>query len=116
MRAELKRLHSPDADPLQSYQPADPRCFGIFVQAMIGPAGGDGEESFDFMLCTPLWLASRTQAITLGEHHVIVLEYDYVALEAFVRAFCTNCEGETWDDVARRVSSLGRWEFADYAT
>jgi hypothetical protein len=114
MRAELKRLHSPDVASLETYVPTEPECFGIFVQAIVGPAGQDGEESFDFMLCTPRWLASREPAIVLGAHHLFVREYDYAAIEAFVRGFCARCEGETWDQVAGRVGALGRWEFADY--
>jgi hypothetical protein len=114
MKAELKRLHSPDVASLEGYQPADQKSFGLFVQAIVGPAGEDGEESFDFMLCTPLWLAERS-TIVLGEHHLIVHEYDYAAIENFLRDFCARCEGNTWGEVARRLSSLGRWEFADYA-
>ena len=48
IRAELKFLFSPDADPLESFVPSGP--FGILVMAMIGPAGQEGHESFDFML------------------------------------------------------------------
>lgn len=115
MNAQLRRLHSPDADPLQEFQPTDPECFGILVQAMVGPAGQDGEESFDFILCTPQWLALQKPGIVLGIHHLIVHRYDYATLEIFVRDFCAKCEGETWAVVAQRVGALGRWEFADYS-
>jgi hypothetical protein len=114
MRAELKRLHSPDADPLHTYRPADSESFGIFVQAIVGPAGEEGEESFDFMLCTPHWLASRPSEIILGQHHLIVRRFDYGAIEKFVSDFCARCEGATWNDVAHNVTALGRWEFDDY--
>ena len=40
MRAELKRLHSPDiAGPLEKFAPSNDRCFGLFVQVMAGPEG-----------------------------------------------------------------------------
>src|SRR5262252_2826931 len=52
MRAVLRRLHSPDADPLNEFAPDDPESFAIFVQALVGPEGSEGEESFGFTVCT----------------------------------------------------------------
>ena len=55
MKAELKRIHSPDAD-LDVYYPEDPENFSLFLQLMIGPEGEDSEESFDILICTPKWI------------------------------------------------------------
>ncbi|MGF6489633.1 Imm8 family immunity protein [Pseudomonas frederiksbergensis] len=59
MEAKLKRLHSPDIYNLESYQPDVQDEFGFLLQAMIGPAGEDGEESFDMEVCTPKWIEKR---------------------------------------------------------
>ncbi len=93
---QLKRLLSPDIGDLTTHEPLNAECFGTFVQAFIGPAGEDGEESFDFILGTPSWLASREVPIMLGEHHLIVQRYDYQLLVAFIEEFCSRCEGQTW--------------------
>lgn len=116
MKAELKRLHSPDADDLRAVAPDPNRPFSLFVQAMVGPAGHDGEESFDFVVCTPAWLREKVEATgpLPGHHHLVVAAYDYDGLERFVRAFCEQCEGATWQEVAAKVGQLGRWEFDDY--
>ncbi|WP_366097976.1 Imm8 family immunity protein [uncultured Bartonella sp.] len=56
MRAILKRLYSPDIYNLESYIPPEEENFCFLLQAMIGPLGGDGEESFDIEVFTPMWL------------------------------------------------------------
>jgi len=76
----------------------------------------DSEESFDFTVCKPAWLAEQveTRGPLLGRHHLVVTAFDYDALEQFVRAFCAGCTGATWYEVGRKVGRLGRWEFEDY--
>lgn len=59
MRAAIKAFHSPDVDPdpdLDHFTPADDADVGILVQLLVGPAGEQGEESFDVVVCTPRWL------------------------------------------------------------
>ncbi len=116
MKAQLRALHSPDVQDLRSFVPKQSENFSLFVQAMIGLEGDDGEESFDFILCTPTWLQEHItqRGAVLGMHHVIVNQYDYEELLKVVRDFCDRCEGETWRDVAIRLGCLGRWEFEDY--
>src|SRR6266545_838987 len=116
MRAELKRLHSPDVFDLRTFVPMDPERFSLFVQAMVGPAGEDSAESFDLIVCTPGWLQQQVESSgpVLGLHHLVVVRYDYDDLFRTVRLFCDRCEGKTWQDVAAKVGRLGRWEFDDY--
>src|SRR5580698_6825215 len=56
IRAELRFLSATGvADPLEAYHPEPP--FGFCVLAIVGPLGAPGQESFDFMVCTPDWFA-----------------------------------------------------------
>ena len=114
IRAELRSLYSPDADPLESFTPSGP--FGILVMAMIGPAGQEGHESFDFMLCTPEWFSSNMRDdIAMGGHHLFVRDYSYARLEKFVQDCCSSCgEETTWRAIAEKLGRLGKWEFEDY--
>jgi Immunity protein 8 len=116
IRAELRCLHSPDADPLENYRPHGP--FGLLVMALVGPQGACGEESFAFTLCTPEWFTSknlpRPTSLAIGRHFIFVQKFDYAMLEKFVRDYCAACEGETWQDVATKLGRLGHWEFEDY--
>ncbi|MCU1273492.1 MAG: hypothetical protein JWO48_923 [Bryobacterales bacterium] len=116
MTAELKRLHSPDVYDLRAYLPEVSDNFGFLLQAMIGPKGIEGEESFDIQVCTPKWLighSGRTDII-LGRHYLIMIEYDYDRLVEKIASFCNECSGETWQEIAGRLSRLGKWEFEDY--
>ena|SRR3569833_172760 len=114
MRAELKSLFSPDADPLKDFAPIGP--FGILVQAMIGPHVEDGYESFDFMLCTPEWFASNMRSdIEMGRHHLFVRDFNYRRLERYLRDYCHKCgEADSWAALVEKLSRLGMWEFEDY--
>lgn len=93
------------------------RPFGIFVQALIGPADARGEESFDFCICTPDWFATEGMGdatIKSGIHTLFVTSYDYRAIKAFIERAIQWAEAKTWRGIAEKLSWLGRWEFAHY--
>jgi hypothetical protein len=116
MRAKVRRLHSPDIHNLETYVPDEPDTFGFLLQILIGPEDGPGEEAFDVEVCTPKWLM-RTYgptAIIRGMHRLIVFEYDYARLRAFVEKQVCDVSGETWREVARQLALLGHWEFDNY--
>lgn len=115
-RPVLKRLHSPDAYDLHTFQPTDPKAFGILVQAMFGPENSEGEESFDIVVCTPAWLERQLKAngIIDARHHLIVGEFDLPRLQRFLTEYGNQCAAETWGEMALKLSRLGKWEFEDY--
>ena len=116
MRAELRRMHSPDVTDLGSWSPP-PGEFAVLIQLMVGPRGAAGEESFDVTLCTASWLAGRaaSEGIVDARHHVVVDRYDYDAIELYFVRRVEACEGPNWQEVAAKLRRLGRWEFEDYA-
>lgn len=116
IRASLKRIHSPDVYSVDDFSPALRDNFCLLIQAMFGPEGSDGEESFDITLCTPKWLEGHLQnsQVMSGRHYLIVREYNIVAIRDFLLSYGRQCHGETWRDVAQQLSRLGKWEFEDY--
>ena len=116
MRVALKHLHSPDIADLATYCPQDPAKFCFLLQMMVGPASQAGAESFDITVCTPQWLAEHcpTDAILVGRHHLIVMEYDFARIQNYLRQLIEACVGENWEEVALQVGRLGKWEFEDY--
>ena len=116
MKAEVRRFHSPDITDLDAYMPPDPTNFAFQLQVMAGPKGAAGEESFDLEVCTPEWLGERlrTDSVVMGRHHLIVADYDWNRISAFITKWVGKCEGDTWQEVALKVGRLGHWEFEDY--
>ena len=116
MRAALKHVQSPDIVDLATYCPEEPKKLCFLLQMMVGPAAQEGAESFDVTVCTPQWLAEHcpTDAILVGRHHLIVMEYNFARIHNYVRQLIEACIGETWEQVALQVGRLGKWEFEDY--
>ncbi len=115
IRPELRYLHSPDVE-LKEYQPTDPENFCILVQAIIGPKENRGEESFDFMVCTPRWIINELEVSeTLWTPYTLyVLTYDYNIVWNEIFRLCNSIVGDTWDEVARAIGRYAKWEFEDY--
>ena len=116
MQAVLKRLHSTDIADVETYLPDEEDNFGFVLRAMVGPMDGEGEESFDIIVCTPRWLLEKygTSGILLGLHKLIVFKYDYLRLRQFIEKYLMRCSGDTWQEIAEKVSLLGQWEFEGY--
>ncbi|MFI9406433.1 Imm8 family immunity protein [Nocardia sp. NPDC052316] len=112
MKAELKRIHSPDVDLDKGPVPTD----SLFVQLMIGPVDGPGEESFDLMMCTP---GAQDMVVDPSDpdssRYLLVLErIDPALLERYVEDFLRNIEQPTWRELALQIGQFAKWEFHDY--
>lgn len=116
LKPVLKRLHSPDVLNIESYTPDDPTNFCLLLQIMFGPENSEGEESFDVVVCTPRWLTTEVEkrGFIDGRHHIILDKFDLDLLRSYFTEFAKECSGKTWQEVARKLSRLGKWEFEDY--
>jgi hypothetical protein len=116
MQAVLKGLSSTDIADVETYLPDEEDNFGFVLRAMVGPMDGEGEESFDIIVCTPRWLLEKygTSDVLLGLHKLIVFKYDYLRLRQFIEKYLMHCSGDTWQEIAEKVSLLGLWEFEGY--
>ncbi len=118
MQAVLKGLHSLDLSvgDVKTYLPDEQDNFGFILRAMIGPLDGEGEESFDIVVCTPKWLIEKygPSDILLGLHKLIVFKYDYDRLRGFIEKFLMRCSGSSWHEVGQKANLLGQWEFEAY--
>ncbi|MCC6612870.1 MAG: immunity 8 family protein [Anaerolineae bacterium] len=118
MKATVKAVLSPDIPDLAQYSPTEQDNFGFLLQLLIGPENGDGMESLEVTVCTPKWLATLhdSSEIIVGQHHLIVFEYDYDLLMRRVNSLVAQCDGDTWNEVALKLTRIAKWEFEDHAS
>jgi immunity protein 8 of polymorphic toxin system len=116
VQPEIKRLHSPDVFDLTAWSPPRGEDFAVLLQVLVGPVGAEGEESFDVVVCTAGWLGGNLglDGMLSGRHHLLMDEWNYDRLEAFLRRYVAGCSAPTWQGVAEKIGRLGKWEFEDY--
>lgn len=112
MRAEIKYLHSPDVNDLDSWEPADRANAGAFIQVMASPRGEPGEESFDLIVGTPAYLAE--QGFADDEFVLSVDRWDFPLIRTLLTDAFEQPEAEDWDHLGELLGRIGHWEFADY--
>lgn len=101
---------------LRSFQTI-PTDFCVGVRALVGAAGGDGEESFDIEVCSPQWLAATEaeKGFLWPRGYLILWRWDYGLLFRAPSDLCRRAEGATWEEVARKLSGFAYWEFDNYS-
>ena len=116
MKAELKRLHSPDIDDLKQFIPNDANSFSFLLQIMVGQINLDGEESFDVIVCTPVWLLNeyRKSDVLFLRHFIIVFEYNYENIFSCIKQKIESLEYSNWDEFGKKMGEIGKWEFENY--
>ena len=115
IKPTLKRLHSPDVFDLKKPLLDEGNPFCVLVQAMFGPENADGEESFDVMVCNQKWVEQKTaEGYFSSRYHLVVTHFDITEIEAYLESSAKECVGESWDEVAKKLGKIGKWEFEDY--
>jgi hypothetical protein len=112
MRARLKGLRSDDIPDLARWVPPEPDAFAVPLVLEVGPLGLRGKERFDLLVVTPAWLEAhhgRRGAVT-GRGKLVVFEWSFERLKAFLAREVERCTGRTWPEVARKVGRIAEWE------
>jgi hypothetical protein len=112
MRARLKALRSDEIPDLARWVPLEPEAFAVPLVLEVGPLGKPGRERFDLLVVTPAWLLERhgRAGAVPGRGKLVVFEWSYERIRAFLARKVEACSGRTWPEVARRVSEIAEWE------
>ena len=115
MKAVVRSVSSADID-VDGYVPENPELDGVWIRLLIGPADGPGEESFDVLVCTPLWLRDvvAKEGPQIGSHHLIVDPLDLKVAKDFLLRQVEAVEADDWPTLGEKLGRLGYWEFEDY--
>lgn len=119
-RAKIIDIFSPNIDDLSSYKPDDPENFCILLQISVGIAGSQQQpesgETFDIEVYTPKWLLSKYQKdeAIFPKNSLIVFEFDFDRIKKRIRKEVENCTGESWNEIANKISTFSAWEFEGY--
>lgn len=115
MRAVIRSFDSSDVD-LDDHHSEDPFDDAVWLRMYVGPADGRGEESFDVCVCTPLWLKREVEkhGARVIRHTLLMPRLDVDQAKKVLEAEISRLDGDTWDELARKIGELGYWEFQDY--
>lgn len=111
MRAELKAMLSPDLQKPRI--PDEPDACAVLIQAEIGPKGSEGAEIFQFEVVTPRWLLANPQ-LRWARSQLFLPEFSWNEVEALLKRLVSSVSGETWEEIAIKLSRYMHWEFEDY--
>jgi hypothetical protein len=117
VRARLKSLRCDDIADLAAWRPPRPGDFAVALVLEVGALGHRGRERFDLLAVTPAWLEARhgRGGLVVGAGLLLVFEWDFARLKAFLAKEVEACSGRTWPEVAQKVGRFARWEGADGA-
>jgi hypothetical protein len=112
MRARLKSLRSDEIPDLARWVPPQSDEFAVPLVLEVGPLGLKGRERFDLLVVTPQWLRTRhgARGAIPGRGKLLVFEWDYERLRAFLAKQVEGCTGKSWPEVVRKVERIADWE------
>lgn len=99
-----------------SFWPEDIEYFCVSLEALVRPTGSEGYEIFKFDVCSPKWFAEKEIPLEpkFVRHWVLINEYDEGKIKGLVKDLIESTSGETWHEVAEKLSRYMFWEFEDY--
>jgi len=116
MRAILKNLWNefPNVD-LENYHPDVEDDFGLYLNFTVGLEDSKGGDDFHVLVCSPAWLMRECRKGPVwGRHLLITDRFDLNEIRRSIEARLEEYSGESWEEIAEKISRYAAWEFEDY--
>lgn len=108
---EIKSIISPDLD--NDKNPQDPLDCSIPIEVEIGIKGKEGADLFQLTVVTIQCLQRRNESFW-GKGYLITPSFSWNNVKESLEKMLMHCSGESWNDVAIKISSFLEWEFENY--
>lgn len=113
MRLVIHGISSYNYPKLRAWIPDDPGDVAEHVMVGIGTKGQKGADDFTFLLATPRGLARLpSKGGIIGSRAMLVMEeYSYESLWAWLEETVKKCERNTWHECAQELRIYFMWEY-----
>lgn len=106
------RFFSLDADPIAAWIAPDPRRVHISIDVFFSLDHQPNGEIFTLNVITSDLL--EKDEWKRSKYQLIQECYDWSNVQAFVHSIAARCAGNTWQEIAMKLSEHLHWEFQDY--
>lgn len=109
-------IHSPDADPLESWRPQFADQFEILLELSIGDEKNDGDNIFSCVVATPKGVLQhmRHREFVIYDKAIILVQfYDWNAIRTHLEHLVASCSARTWRDVLGLLRRYFQYEYDD---
>jgi hypothetical protein len=116
MKPKLKGFYSIDIPEGPPTLPPDVEDCWIVVQAEIGPELSEACDVFTFYVCTIKFLQRilSKQSYQYGKSVILMEKFSWEIIENSIKEICGGTQGDSWEEIAARLSKYWDWEFEDY--
>jgi len=114
MRAEIRGYSLTENEDRSSYEPGEQQVFGFTLLFEIGIRGQEGADFFEVDVASPGFLERGLSQPVFLRHTLLATDYNIPEAVVLVRKYVEAQEADSWEELARKISRVARWEFEDY--
>jgi hypothetical protein len=101
---------------IDTYRPAEPDDFGIWVDFAVQSEAGDGEDCFRILVCSPKWIAEEygREGGVFGKDKLVILNYDPALIRRMLNEYIEDSIDDSSWYIAKQLSRVASRAFEAY--